>query len=348
MISNKALRFLNIVALLIFLTFLFNALQAGKALIIPFIIAIVFWYIVITLTDVYQNLNWIKLKIPHWLARSFAIANVLLILWLIIMIINSNFKELIEHLPFYQAKIQLTLEKFTAEWNLHTLDVAEILESIDITTFFTGLANGVRVFLSYSGTIVIYFIFLLIEYRQFHKKLDNLFTDKRKLNHFQKILSKINKDAQTYIKIQSLISLLTGIFFYIILLIFGVPFAAFWGVLTFILNYIPVLGSMIATILPFTLALIEFNSFSSLLGMGFLLIVTQVGLGNIMLPRLMGKSLNLSPLVILLSMVFWGMVWGIPGMFLSVPIMVILNIVLAQFKSTRWLAVMFSGTGKLD
>ena len=132
------------------------------------------------------------------------------------------------------------------------------------------------------------------------------------------------------------------------LLAFDIPFAAFWGLLAFVLNYIPVLGSMVATLLPFSLAMIELNSFSLIFGLGFLMITIQVTLGNIMLPRLMGKSLNLSPLVILLSLAFWGTIWGIPGMFLSVPIMVILNITLAQFESTRWLAVIFSGTGKVD
>ncbi len=349
MLKNKTdLRFLNIVAVFIFLTLLIKTLQAGKSLLIPLVIAIVLWYIIITLTSLYENLKWFKWKIPHWLAKTEAVLSVLLLVWFFVLIINSNVKQLIEILPTYQIKIQLLLEKFSETWNIERLDLANIVSSIDVTSFFSGLANGVGVFLSYGGTITIYLIFLLLEYRQFHSKWDNLFTDKRKLNHLQKILSKINADAQTYIKIQTLISLLTGILFYLILLAFGVPFAAFWGMLTFILNYIPVLGSMVATILPFTLGIIELNSPSSFLLLGVLLISVQVSLGNIMLPRLMGKSLNLSPLVILLSLSFWGMVWGIPGMFLSVPIMVILNIVLAQFKSTRWLAVMFSGTGKLD
>lgn len=346
--SKSGLRFLNTVAVFIFLALLVNTLKAGKSLLIPFVIAIVFWYIVITLSSLYENLKWPKYKIPHWLAKTAAIASVLFVLWIFLMIVNSNIKQLIAILPVYQIKIQTIIEEFASTWKIQGLDLGKIVSSIDASAFLSGIANGIGALLSYGGTVTIYLIFLLIEYRQFHIKLDNLFTDKKKLNNFQKILSKINNDAQTYIKIQSLISLLTGIFFYVILIAFGIPFAVFWGMLTFILNYIPVLGSMIATILPFSLAIIELNSLPALFGLGFLLIAVQVSFGNIMLPRLMGKSLNLSPLVILLSLAFWGMIWGIPGMFLAVPMMVILNIVLAQFKSTRWLAVMFSGTGKVD
>ena len=341
-------KFINLVAVFIFLALLVKTLQAGAALLIPFVIAITFWYIVITLTSVYENLKWMHWKLPHWLAKTAAIASAILVIWLFGLIINSNIKQLIEILPEYQNKIQILLEKLTTTWNIKGLDPAQLVSNIDISAFFSGLANGIGAIVSYSGTIMIYLIFLLIEYRQFHKKVDNLFTSKKKLANFQNTIKKINTDAQTYIKIQTSISLLTGVLYYLVLLAFDIPFAAFWGLLAFVLNYIPVLGSMVATLLPFSLAMIELNSFSLIFGLGFLMITIQVTLGNIMLPRLMGKSLNLSPLVILLSLAFWGTIWGIPGMFLSVPIMVILNITLAQFESTRWLAVIFSGTGKVD
>lgn len=344
-------KFINLVAIFIFLTLLINALQAGATLLIPFVLAIVFWYIVITLTDVYENLKWSKKQhwqIPHWLAKATAIGTVLLIIWLFVLIINSNIKQLIEALPAYQNKITILLEKLAQTWKIEQLNIENLVGNLNLSAFFSGLANGVGTILSYSGAILVYLIFLLLEYRQFNQKLDNLFVNKKQLHNLKNTLNRINADAQTYIKIQTLISFATGVLYYFVLLLFGVPFAIFWGMLAFVLNYIPVLGSVIATLLPLSFAVVELSSFSLVLGLGFLLIGIQVALGNIMLPRLMGKSLNLSPLVILLSLAFWGMVWGIPGMFLSVPIMVILNIALAQFESTRWLAVLFSGTGQID
>lgn len=341
-------KFLNTVAVFIFMTLLVLTLRAGSQLLIPFVLAIVFCYIIITLTSVYESLKWPKWKIPHWLARTAAIGTVLLFVWLIVMIINSNIKELIDVWPFYQEKIKVLLGKFSHIWGIEKLDLPQLVNSLNLPGFFKGLASGIGTFLSYSGMVVVYIIFLLLEYRQFNKKLDNLFTHTKNLHHFQKILVKINSDAQTYIKIQSLISFLTGLLVYLVLLSFHIQFAAFWGMLTFILNFIPVIGSIVATLLPVTIAIVQLSSLPLILALTFLIGLIQVTLGNIILPRLMGKSLNLSPLVILLSLSFWGMVWDIPGMFLSIPIMVILNISLAQFESTRWLAVIFSGNGKID
>lgn len=345
--STSQTPFLNFVAVLIFLMILISALQAGKALLIPFVLAIVFWYIVITLTQVYEDLKWTKIKIPHLVAQGLAIATCVLVIWILVIIVNSNVKYLIELIPAYQEKIRIILARFSSAWGIEKLDLPSLVNEIDLRAFFSGLANGIGTLLSLSGTVLVYLIFLLLEYRQFKKKIKYLFPNKKQREHFQKVITRINENAQTYFKIQSLISFATGFLVYLILLGFGIEFAAFWGILTFILNFIPVIGSVIATLLPLTFALVQIASFPIVIAIGILLSIVQITLGNIMLPRLMGKSLNLTPLIILLSLAFWGMVWGIPGMFLAVPIMVILNIILAQFKSTRWIAILFSGTGKV-
>jgi len=139
----------------------------------------------------------------------------------------------------------------------------------------------------------------------------------------------------------------TGLVGYVVLALVGVDFASFWGFTIFLLNYIPIIGSVVATLFPALLTLIQFDTFTPFLIVGIGLTSAQFIVGNVIEPKLMGSSLNLSPLVVLLSLALWGSLWGIPGMFLCIPIMVILLIVLSHFDATRPLAVMLSERGEL-
>ena len=144
-----------------------------------------------------------------------------------------------------------------------------------------------------------------------------------------------------------MVSALTGIISYIILLWVGVDYAPFWALLIFMLNYIPTIGSMVAVLLPTTLALVQFDTFGPFVTLLVSLGTVQVLIGNVLEPRLMGSSLNLSPLVVILALSLWGQMWGVTGMFLSVPITVISMIVLANFPQTRAIAVAMSENGRL-
>ncbi|WP_419603984.1 AI-2E family transporter [Thiolapillus sp.] len=144
-----------------------------------------------------------------------------------------------------------------------------------------------------------------------------------------------------------MVSALTGIISYIILLWVGVDYVPFWALLIFMLNYIPTIGSMVAVLLPTTLALVQFDTFGPFVTLLVSLGTVQVLIGNVLEPWLMGSSLNLSPLVVILALSLWGQMWGVTGMFLSVPITVISMIVLANFPQTRAIAVAMSENGRL-
>ena len=195
---------------------------------------------------------------------------------------------------------------------------------------------------------MIYVIFLLIEQRSLESKLDALFQDNERRIKIHEILSEIQKDIETYIAIKTLLSFVTGVLSYLILIYIGVDYSEFWAFLIFLLNYIPTIGSLIATIFPALLALIQFESVTSFLIVFISIAFIQFLIGNILEPRLMGRSLNLSALVVLLSLSLWGSIWGVVGMFLCVPITVILMIVFSNFEKTRPIAVMLSSNGKID
>jgi AI-2 transport protein TqsA len=140
---------------------------------------------------------------------------------------------------------------------------------------------------------------------------------------------------------------LTSLASWVLMYSVGLDFAAFWALLIFVLNFIPNIGSLVATIFPSLLALIQFDTLTP-----FLVILIGVGsiqmlVGNVLEPQLMGRSLNVSPLVIILSLVVWSFMWGIPGMFLAVPVTVIVMIVFYNFDSTRWIALLMSQDGRL-
>jgi predicted PurR-regulated permease PerM len=147
---------------------------------------------------------------------------------------------------------------------------------------------------------------------------------------------------------KTLICLLTGILSYIVLLLVGVDFPVFWAFLIFLFNYIPVIGSYVATLLPVIFSFLQFGSFTPGLMVLIFVGAIQVVIGNFIDPRFMGNSVNLSPLVIILSMAFWGAIWGITGMFLSVPIMVIIVIAFSKMPRFRPFAILMSGNGEID
>ena len=127
----------------------------------------------------------------------------------------------------------------------------------------------------------------------------------------------------------------------------GVPGAALWGFLAFALNYIPTIGSLLGILFPAALTLMQFGAFIPFLLVLVPLAVAQIIIGNVIEPRLMGSSLNISALVVILSLTLWGAIWGITGMFLSVPIMVVLMIVLGHFPVTRPIAILMSADGRI-
>jgi len=320
-------------------------LAATKSFFIPLVIAIFIWYLILVIAGGYKNI--IK-KIPSWLALVMSLLTIFVVLWFFGLIINGNINEVVKAAPEYQARFQNLIDKTSHALNIgEPIGLKEIKEKINIPTLVGSIATMLKSIASYTGAVLIYVLLLLIEYRIFDNKLRIIFFEKKDFKRIKEVFARIDLDIKTYIKIKSLMSFLTAILSYIVLLLVGVDFAMFWALIIFLLNYIPTVGSVIAIIFPLVLVIIQFGSFSSFLVVMVSLIAIQVAIGNILEPKLMAKSLNLSSLVIVLSLVIWGNIWGIVGMFLSIPIMVIINIVLSNFPKTRSLAIMLSSNGEI-
>jgi predicted PurR-regulated permease PerM len=192
---------------------------------------------------------------------------------------------------------------------------------------------------------MIYLGFLFASRGSFHKKAERLFPSVEGRENAGAAFERIRNGIERYLWVQTVTGLMIAVASTGILMAVGMPNAMFWGFLILVTSYVPIIGGMIGQFLPPLFALVEFNSYWQ---PGIILVgltVVQMVVGSIIFPRMQGRSLNLDPVVILLGLSFWGLVWGVPGMFLSTPLTVTLMVVADQFASTRWVAILLSSDG---
>jgi predicted PurR-regulated permease PerM len=196
-------------------------------------------------------------------------------------------------------------------------------------------------FLSQILIVFVYLIFLLSERISLGRRVEVGFTHHR-AEEIMAVAAKINSSIEQYIAVKTWMSVLAGILTTLVLLICGVDYAILWGILAFLLNYIPYLGSVVATVLPVLLGFLQFETIWTPLVVLILLLIVQNGIGYVVEPRLAGTRLDLSPLVIILSLAFWGSLWGIVGMILAVPLVVVMKAILENIEQTRPIAMLLS------
>jgi len=339
-------KLLNITALFILLTVAFYILNIGSSILLPFIVAVVVWYIIIALADTYKKINIKGWQLPPFLALVLAVATTVLVLNFVFVLITRSIYNIVNDAPTYQQKLQALLAFLGERFDVQ-LHAKQMIAKIDIRTALTNVTLALTTLLQNLVLIIIYVGFLLLEYNTFEAKLAAIFPNAEKLNKAIGIVGHIRRNIDAYIKLKTVVSFFTGLLCYLVLLMFGIQNAIFWAVLIFLLNFIPTIGSIIAVGLVLLVASIQFTSLITFLAMSLLLVVIQFVFGNVVEPRLTGRNLNLSPLVILLSLALWSKIWGILGMFLCVPIMTIVNIILAEFPSTRPIAVFLAADPKL-
>ena len=321
----------------------------GKALLVPFALAVMVWFLLNALAKFIERITFKKWIFPNWLSLSIALLTMLGLLAIVIEMISRNIGEVINTAPIYQKNIEALFKNFLQTFGLSKLpSMMELAKQVDVTSALSKLAGSLTVIAGNTGIILIYVIFLLLEQRSLESKLNSLFKEPDRRKKVHEILTEIQRDIEAYIAIKTLLSVVTGLMSYSILIFLGVDYSEFWAFLIFLLNYIPTVGSLIATIFPALLALIQFESFTYFLVVFISIAVIQFLIGNIIEPRLMGRSLNLSALVVLFSLALWGSIWGVVGMFLCVPITVILMIIFSNFEKTRPIAILLSSNGKID
>ncbi len=325
-------------------------LVVGEGVFIPLVLAIFIAYLIIALSHMVERIKVAGKQLPGWFCMVAAIVIFLLAIGLIVQLIAGNVRDVVDAAPQYQERLQDLLANInTTMTSLLPLsgpvNLTTLMEGLDLRSLAGRFAGALQSIAGNTFLILLYVAFLLLEYRTFDRKLAAMFPAKERLDRVRSTLAEIGQKTETYVAVKTVVSLLVGGISYVALLIFGVDFAGFWALLIFILNFIPYIGSLIAVLFPTVLSLLQFGSLGIFAMVLTVLAGAQVFVGNVLEPRLMGKSLNLSPLIILIALSVWGALWGVTGMILSVPITVIGTIILAQFPQTRPIAVFMSERG---
>ncbi len=338
---------------MIFFLLLITFLWLGRTILIPLLVATFFWYLINAIASYYRKVmpyrhpaeprDEKRARAFDWLSSLLALGTICALIYMFATQVRPMFSELLGALPEIQHKLVELGDYMSASIGLR-FDASMVP---NITKFATNVGTSAAGIASTAGMILVYMLFMFIEQSTFNRKFHSLFPNKRQSKKMRYILGSIDENMKKYLFMKTLVSAITGVFSYAWLQIIDLPFAGVWAFIVFITSYIPTIGAIVACSLPIVYALATSSGLQTPLLTAAGLIGLQILFGNILEPKLTGKTLNLSTLAILINLVFWGMVWGIAGMFFSVPLLVATFIITAQFDSTRWIAVLLSADGKI-
>lgn len=330
-------------ALLILASFIIvvAGMKAASSLLVPFFVAV--FIAVICASPMF----WLQGKgVPKVVALAIILMAILLVGLLLGALIGPSLSNFLSTLPVYQERLTVYIAALIS-WlhekgvNISPEEVAGTFHPGWVMSLAGGIFSALSNVLAETFLILLTVVFILLEAADLPKKLRVVLKiPERSLS----TIEKFSQSARRYLVIKTLISAAVGLVIWLWLLILGVDYPVLWGTLSFLLNYVPNIGAIIAALPVVFLALVQIGPESALLTvLGF--IVVHIVLGNIIEPKLTGKGLSLSTLVVFLSMVFWGWVLGPIGMILSVPITSLVKIALESYEDTRGLALMLgSGT----
>jgi predicted PurR-regulated permease PerM len=295
-------------------------------------------------------LSWLRRRsVPKALALPIVIAAVIAFGLILAVLVGTSIDDFSRSLPAYQVRLKEQMAALLAWLAGFGIDVSGegILKAFDpgaamklVTRLLTGLGGA----LTNAFLILLTVTFILLEASDFPEKLHATVADPtRSFETIDKFISTV----QRYMAIKTLTSLVTGVMIAVWLAILGIDYPLLWGLLAFLLNYVPNIGSILAAVPAVLLALLQLGVGPALLALlGYL--VVNVAIGTVIEPRIMGRGLGLSTLVVFLSLVFWGWLLGPVGMLLSVPLTMTIKIGMDSSEDTRWIAVLMGPEAPVD
>jgi predicted PurR-regulated permease PerM len=317
--------------------------KSASAILVPFLLSL---FIAIILSPMFQFLQ--RKKFPDSLALIVVIFGFVIFLALIASLIGTSVQDFSANINNYTLKLNAYYENL-AQYAAHfgfDISVEEIramFDSKQVMLFTSSLVKSMSSMFTNSFVILLTVAFMLLESKTFSKKIDFADGDKDTIVHINSILDKIKE----YMMLKALISLLTGVVVWIALVLIGTDYAFLWAVFAFLLNFIPNIGSIIAAVPAVIITLVQLGSFSALL-VASLYVAINVVIGSIIEPKIMGKGLGLSTLVVFLSLLFWGWLLGMVGMLLSIPLTIMAKIILNENENSRWVSVLLGSGDNLQ
>jgi AI-2 transport protein TqsA len=333
---------LKLVIMLGMLVIILAGIKVAAEMIVPFILAL---FIAVILNPVIHRLE--KIRVPRVLAIMLVVVLIVLFMALLLSYLGTSLNELARTLPQYRSSLVAPLQTLDPWLQRAGIEVSvdELVKYIDpnaamtlVTALITQLSNAMTsVFL-----LLLTVVFMLIEVPQLPAKLQQLMSRPAEgMKAIQRGLDSVSH----YLVLKTAISLVTGLVVWLMLSLLDVRFAFIWGLLAFSLNYIPNIGSVLAAIPPVAQVLVFSGFYNALIVVAGYLLINLI-FGNIIEPRMMGRGLGLSTLVVFLSLIFWGWLLGPVGMLLSVPLTIVVKIALEQTESGKSIAVLLSDLSK--
>lgn len=257
----------------------------------------------------------------------------------------SSVDGLAEALPRYQVNFETLFDKIQSRLSPYGVMLPSSFNQVDervVLGVITGVVHGAARSFSSLATALVILVFLLLEAADYRVKFQAALSDSVDVGR----LGKVTEDVQRYLSVKTFTSAVTGVLIWLLCILVGVEFPLLWGLIAFVLNYIPVVGSIIAAVPAVLLACINLSFLSVIiLTVGYAVVNTTVS--NFLEPQLMGRHLGLSPLIIFMSLIFWGWAWGPIGMFLSVPITMLVKILLENSEDLKWVATLMGSARSL-
>ena len=325
-----------------------RTLKDFSSILLPFVFAIYLTFLLNPVIDLFD-----KLHSPRVLSIILTSIMVLLLIVLIGSVIKDSIDSFVVEFPKYEKRIDSITDDAMDLLHIKQVDASDdsinaispeikaVLDNFSITNLLGNLVSSISNILSNAFLVLIVLLFLLIGRHTLTKKINVAFHGEMS-EKISSIITNINKQIQKYLVAKTLISLITALVTMIVLILFDLEFVAIWVLLTFLLNFIPSVGSVIAAILPLIMALVQYDSLATVGWLGLCLAAVQFTIGNVVEPKLMGKQINLSPVMIMFALIFWGWQWGIIGMLMAVPLTVMINITLLNIPKLRFISVFMS------
>jgi AI-2 transport protein TqsA len=311
-------------------------MRAAEIILVPFLLAA--FIAIISASPMF----WLQKKgLPTWLSLLIVVLGILLTGVLISTMVGTSVRDFSKDLPIYQAKLKTQTTAIIAWLDKTGIDISkqalvEIFDPGAAMSLAATVLNGLGNVLANAFLILMTVIFILLEASSFPSKLQRVLGDPdSSLGGFEKFLDTVKQ----YMAIKTWVSLATGICITLWLAVLGVDYFLLWGLLAFLLNYVPNIGSIISAIPAVLLSAVQIGPGSALLvAAGY--VTVNIVMGNILEPRFMGRGLGLSTLVVFLSLMFWGWILGPVGMLLSVPLTITAKIALDSREDTQWIALL--------
>jgi predicted PurR-regulated permease PerM len=333
-------RFLKFSAAFVVLFLAGVILKLARPVLFPFFLALFISYIIGPALEFLT-----RRKVPRPVALIVIILVTFSLIYLLGAVFYSSGKAFAAELPDYTEQFQSLIKQLEAshflgaKWN-----VATLLGNINVEKIASIAMSAIGPFFGFLSNlflVLIFLIFILAGRGRLRGKVERSFSP-HQAGKINEVVEKINRQIQKYLAIKTVFCVFNGLLVGIVLALFGVNFAIVFGFLAFLLNYIPNVGSTIATAVPIVIAFIQYGSVWRCLWILAIVVVLDNVVGNVLEPRFMGKGLGLSPLVVIFSLIAWGWLWGIPGMVLAVPIAAVIKIVCANVPSLRFIEVLMS------